>query len=107
MASSSDKWNEWSMRVLEELTTLNAQVESLDEKQELLRVGLEERFGHIEKKIEKANDLLSGNGTPEKGIIIRLDRLEQTEQRRTWLLRSTVVSCIGAIVSAVFQWMKN
>jgi hypothetical protein len=107
MATQNDKWNEWSMKVLEELTNLNAQFESLDDKHELLRTGLEDRFDSFEKKIEKINDLLSGNGTPEKGIIIRLDRLEQTEQRRTWLLRTTLVSAIGAVVATIAHWIKG
>lgn len=119
-------WQEWSHKVLEELITLNNRCEQLkeeiDEKYELLQNGLEERYSHIEKKLEKMNELLTGNGTPEKGLVIRVDRLEQSniddlpirvdrleqaEGRRTWLTRTTLVACIGAIVAQVVTWWSG
>jgi chromosome segregation ATPase len=107
MPTQAEKWNEWSMKVLEELTALNAQFESLEDKQDVLRNGMEERFNQIEKKIEQLNELLNGNGHPEKGIVVRLDRLEQTEERRSFMHRATIVSAIGAIVATVFQWLHH
>jgi hypothetical protein len=122
MPISDKSWLEWSQQVLKELAALNAKVETLDERQELLRVGMEERYAHIESKLEKMNVLLTGNGTPEKGLIIRVDRLErsnvddlelrvdrleQTDSRRTWLLRSAVVAAIAAFCSTVASYFKN
>lgn len=34
-------------------------------------------FERLEKKLDSVLMLLTGNGTPEKGVIVRLDRLEQ------------------------------
>mgnify|MGYP000299444625 CR=1 FL=1 len=110
------------IKVLEELTILNSRVESLDEKQDVLRSGMEDRWSHIEKKLEKINELLMGNGTPERGLVvrvdrlersnvedldIRVDRLEQNESKRTWLLRACVVACLGAIGAALASYFKN
>lgn len=119
----SDKtFVDWSHQVLQQLVALNARVESLDEKQELLRSGIDERYTHIEKKLDKVNDLLNGNGTPEKGLVIRVDRLEQKgvddldvrvdrleqkENSRTWLLRTTVVACVGTIVATAANYFKS
>lgn len=119
---SDDKtFIEWSHKVLEELVALNARVESLDEKHEMLRTGMTERFAHIENKIEKVSNLLNGNGSPEKGLIVRVDRLEQkdvadldvrvdrleqSEKKRSWLLKATIMACIGAVATAIMTWFK-
>ncbi len=125
MPSASDKlWQEWSHKILEELITLNNRYEHLaqeiDEKYDLLHQGLQERYGHIEKKLERINDMLTGGSEPGKGLIVRVDRieqkniedldvrvdrLEQSDGRRTWLQRTTIVACIGAIVAQIFSWV--
>jgi hypothetical protein len=111
MAASSEKWNEWSLKVLEELTTLNNRYDQLtkdiESQQSQFDKSLEAVQLNLGNKIDKMNELMNGNGTPEKGIIIRLDRLEQSESRRTWLLRTTLISCIGAIVATIAQWIKS
>ena len=43
------------------------------------------------------NQLLTGNGTPEQGVIVRLDRIEQNQQRTSWFGRTLVASIIGGI----------
>jgi hypothetical protein len=113
---------EWSHKVLEELTTLNARFESLDDKYNILRSGFEERIAHVDKKIERLNSMLTGNDDPSKGILVRMDRLEQknvedlllrvdrleqSESRRTWLLRATVVACLGAIGATIASYFKK
>lgn len=122
MPVNDKTWMEWSHKVLEELVTLNSRVESLDEKNEVMRRGIEERYTQIEKKLEKTNELLNGNGSPEKGLMIRVDRLEQrdvedldlrvdrleqSESRRTWLLRATIVACLGAIGATIVAIIRT
>lgn len=46
------------------------------------RMEQNEDIKRIEAKVDQVLVLLTGNGTPERGIIIRLDRLEQKEAVR-------------------------
>lgn len=122
MPVNDKTWMEWSHKVLEELTTINNRFEAMQEKQELLAAGVNERFDHIDSKIEKMNVLLNGNGTPEKGLMIRVDRLEQkdvedldvrvdrleqSETRRIWMMRATIVACLGAIAATIASYYKK
>ena len=47
----------------------------------------------IEKKIDRFTESLLGNGKP--GINVRLDRIEQLENRRKWLTRAILIAIIG------------
>ena len=117
-----DRWNDWSLKVLEELTTLNARQEQLtrdfeetkrqlfrqfEETKQQITKNVDDKDKIILEKLENVSELLNGNGSPEKGIIVRLDRIEQNEQRRTWLLRTTIVASVGAILSTLASWFKN
>lgn len=122
MPVNDKTWMEWSHKVLEELVTLNARVESLDEKNENMRKRIEERYLQIEAKLEKTNELLNGNGSPEKGLVVRVDRLEmkdvedldvrvdrleQIEVRRILLIRAMIVTFIGTIGATIASWIKR
>lgn len=101
MPEKTDKtFNDWSMRVLEELVALNAKTENLAQE-------LDDKYTLLQNGIEKINETLSGNGDPSKGLIVRVDRLEQNEGRRTWLLRATIVASLGAILATLSQWIKS
>jgi hypothetical protein len=102
---SGDKWNEWSMKVLEELTNLNARQDQLAKDFERYEEASTNDKNVILDKLDDLSVLLNGNNT-EPGIKTRLDRLEQSEQSRTWLLRTTIVAAIGAILSAIASWFK-
>ncbi len=65
------------------------------------------KHNETDEKIDHLNKLLTGNGTPEKGIIVRLDRLEQATVSRKWLMRTTIVACIAAIISTISHWLKG
>lgn len=122
MPINDKTWMEWSHKVLEELTTLNNQFEAMQEKQELFSAGVNGRFDHIGQKIETMSTLLNGNGTPEKGLVVRVDRLEQkdvqdldvrvdrleqSESRRMWMMRATMVACLGAIAATVASYYRK
>lgn len=109
-------------RVLEEITGLKAKLDSIQDSQDVFVNSLQDRFSGIDKKLEQINGLLVGNGTPEKGLIVRVDRLEQkniadldlrvdrleqSESRRVWLLRATFVACIGAIIATIASYYKK
>jgi chaperonin cofactor prefoldin len=115
-------WMDWSHKVLEELTTLNDKLQSMQEKQRDMSENVDDLFQRTDKKLEKLNEILSGNGDPQKGLLIRVDRLEQkdvedldvrvdrleqSESRRIWMMRATIVACLGAIGATIASWYKK
>jgi len=56
------------------------------------------RLKRIEADVKTIKILLTGNGNPSKGIIVRLDRLEQTARVRRWLNRTIGVALIGTLI---------
>lgn len=64
------------------------------------------KLDELNKKIERLSDYIDGNGSPERGIIVRLDRLEQSEQKRSWLLKTTIAAALGALASSIITWFK-
>ncbi len=75
----------------------------------------------VEDQLTRLNVLITGNGSPERGVIVRLDRLEQStpddlgirvdriEQReasRAWLTRAALVAGISALVASIASVFK-
>jgi hypothetical protein len=119
----SDKlFMDWSHKVLEELTNLNNRFTSLEAKQDAFAKLIEERLNNMETKLNSTNNLLTGNGKPEKGLLIRvdrleqehvkgldvrIDRLEQSENRRTWLTRAAIVTSLAALASTIMTFFHR
>ncbi len=59
----------------------------------------------IESKIDKLFVLLTGDGNPQRGIIVRLDRVEQQAGRVAIIQRVVVTTVIAAIVAATMAWL--
>ncbi len=51
----------------------------------------DESAARIERRIADLSHLVTGNGTPERGIIVRLDRVENI----VWELRSTLRNTVS------------
>ena len=122
---------EWSHKVIEELTTLNNRFDALGDKYNSFHNDFQNQLQKVDEKLNKINELLNGNGTPEKGLIVRIDRieqravdeedfnaiaedlkirttiLEQSESRRSWLSKATIVACLGAIMAVVASYFKK
>jgi len=62
-----------------------------------------EAFDRLFKKLEVIDVAIRGNGKP--GLTLRLDRVEQKEQRRGKLLWLITGATIAALVSAVAAWI--
>ena len=57
----------------------------------------------IESKLEKVDKLLTGNGEPSTGLLVRVDRLEQNGMRHSWWTRTALGAAIGATVLSVWK----
>ena len=63
-----------------------------------------DRIDILLEKVSKIEELLTGNGDPGKGLVVRVDRLEQSEARRSLLIGGTITASVGAIATSV--WAK-
>lgn len=62
------------------------------------------KLDQIEKLLNEILTKLNGNGSP--GIIVRLDRLEQVEKTRRWLLGVVVTQSITLIFALFLLFVK-
>lgn len=65
---------------------------------------MRDEFDQLCKDVSYIKHVLTGNGTPERGVIVRLDRIEQTEKSRSRWAGAAIVAAIGAVVTAA--WSK-
>ena len=59
------------------------------------------RVDLIYNDVREIKALLTGNGHPEDGIVVRMDRLEQAEKQRAKWSGAAVVAAITAVVTAI------
>lgn len=57
----------------------------------------------IDAKVDRMDKILTGNGTPERGLVIRVDRLEQQSRRAGWVIKSLIVAVFGGIVEFLLK----
>jgi hypothetical protein len=75
----------------------------------------DEGAARIERRLADLSHLVTGNGTPERGIIVRLDRVENVvwELRNTlcttvsWFLRPAAGTVGLAAVAAIAIWIAR
>jgi hypothetical protein len=75
----------------------------------------DESAARIERNLATLSQLVTGNGTPERGIIVRLDRVENVVSELRNTLRSTVAwflkpaaGALGlAVVAALAFWIAR
>lgn len=68
---------------------------------------LRQDIAKLSDDVRVVTHLLTGNGTPEKGVIVRLDRIEQDNQRRENLAKTAIGGAIAASVAALGAWLKG
>lgn len=65
-----------------------------------LRQIIREELSPVHEAINRNRELLTGNGSPSKGVVVRLDRLEQSEARRgKWIGTATGAAIVAAVGS--------
>lgn len=61
----------------------------------------------IRERLARIEAFLVGDpGSDRPGLIGRVDRLEQAEERRKWAVRAAVGSAITAVMGAVSSWLR-
>jgi uncharacterized protein (UPF0335 family) len=64
---------------------------------------LEVRLDDIADDVKVIKELLTGNGNPSRGFIVRVDRLEENEKRRSWWIKSAMGTSIAAIIGLLVK----
>lgn len=59
------------------------------------------------KDVTFIKEWITGNGDPSKGMIVRMDRLEQTEQKRQFYVGAAVVSAVGAAATTAWALLTG
>lgn len=61
-------------------------------------------LNEIHNEVKKLNRLLTGDGEPEKGLIVRVDRLEQKDaSRNKWMV---AIGTASATAMVGWAWSK-
>ena len=61
----------------------------------------------MQSNFETLSKLITGNGHPEKGIIIKLDRLEQESVRRERWTKAAVAAALTALATTAVHLIKS
>lgn len=61
----------------------------------------------IEEKVILIHTSIYGDGNPERGFIVRMDRLEQFRTVMLWMVSAIGVSTIGIIVHGIASAMTR
>lgn len=64
---------------------------------------MKDQLDRIEGQISDIHEILLGNGTPEKGIVMRVASLEQDKRR----LSKIVVVIGGGLATILGSWFKD
>jgi hypothetical protein len=59
---------------------------------------VQDKLGELARGQGLILTLLTGNGTPERGIVVRVDRLEQADQARKWQIRTLGALVLGGLI---------
>lgn len=58
---------------------------------------------HVRDKVDEIHRILTGASEPSRGVVVRLDRLEQSESRRNFWTTTAVGAALTAIVGTLSQ----
>lgn len=57
--------------------------------------------------MKELNHYLTGNGTPEKGVLFRLAGIEGREKSRVWWMKTAAGAAVGAVVLTAWESIKH
>lgn len=58
---------------------------------------------HVRDKVDEIHRILTGASEPSRGVVVRLDRLEQSESRRNFWTTTAVGAALTAIIGTLSQ----
>ncbi len=64
---------------------------------------LAQQLKYISEDVKVIKEIVTGNGDPSKGFVVRLDRLEQQAQSNRGLRDKVLNAIIAALVAAGFS----
>ena len=56
---------------------------------------------HIREKLDQVHMILTGNGNPSSGLVVRVDRMEQSTAAAKWFLGVVIVALIGLFIGQI------
>ena len=59
------------------------------------------------KSVSKMERLLTGNGNPEQGFIVRVDRIERRAIRHGVIIKTVVVTWVAAAAAAAWAMLRG
>ena len=68
---------------------------------------MKEQLDRIESEVVAIKHLLTGNGTPEHGMIVRVDRLEQSDRNRSWWTRTAAAAGVTALAATCWNVVRG
>lgn len=77
-----------------------ARIETLLEK---LTEAVEERQKESDERWRDIRRTVYGDGNGYRGLLVRIDRMEQAEKGRTWRERLMIVTIVGLLVEAFLK----
>jgi hypothetical protein len=99
--------HDWMQSVLTQLITLSKDIESIRQQLAAHQNSVTSDFQTLEtnlsKRIHNIEVLLTGNGNPSDGLIVRTDRLEQDGKRQKWMVKTIGAALIGSILTLIFD----
>ena len=68
-------------------------------------VRLDEQVKNMDEKLDKLLYMMEGNGKP--GVLVRVDRLEQTAEGQKWLMQAFIGATVVLLVGFAWQVITN
>jgi len=79
---------------------MNAWDGKTERRQDIL---LQTRLQRIEEQVTEIHHALFGNGVPERGHIVRMDRVEQTLKLAGWVLGVVTTTTLGLLIAQLWR----
>jgi len=64
---------------------------------------LKQEIHSLADEVRRTNHLITGNGTPERGIVVRLDRLEQKNKTISRISWTAATALVGLVIHTVWN----
>lgn len=91
-SSDPEKMQIWATEVVQVLFDINNQLEKSEKDNE-----------EIKEDISKILQYIEGNGQPERGLIVRFDRIEQSYQRQKKFTMAALVAGITGFIGLIWD----